>query len=100
MSRPSASFVSLIRLHAPDESLNQHAAQRTKRVAPVGRQPDLAAQTDRISASPEVFAAVVERAHPGAGDNRQLNARVTQFSHNAQPDRLDRPPRQAAEPIL
>src|SRR6266851_1892667 len=100
MSRPSASFVSLIGLHASDESLDQHAAQRPKRIAPVRCQPDLAAQTDRVSASPEVFAAVVERAHPGAGENRQLNARVAQLSHDAQPDWLDRAPRQAAEAVL
>src|SRR5260370_37561852 len=100
MSRPSASFVSLIRLHASDESLNQQAAQRPERIAPVRRQPDLAAQTDRVSAGPEEFAAVVERAHAGAGDDRQLDARIAQLSDHAQADRLDRPPRQAAEAVL
>src|SRR5947207_15472799 len=100
MSRPSASFVSLIRLHASDESLDQHPAQRTKRIAPVRRQPDLAAQADRVSTGPEKLAAIVERAHAGAGDNRQLDACIAQLSDDAQTHRLDRATRQAAEPVL
>ena len=71
-------------------------AQRSQRVAPVRRQPDFAAQADRVGARPEELAAVVEVADTGAGDDRQRDAALAQLRDHPQTNWLDRPARQPA----
>ena len=82
------------------QSADPEALERSERVERHPRQPDRAAQADRIGAGPEELAAIVEVANPGGGDDRQVNARIAKFRDNAQPDRLDRPTGDAAEAVL
>ena len=89
----------IVTCDGPQQPPHRQSAQRGEGVAGIAGQPGGAAQAHRVGAGPEVLAAVVHGPDPAGRDDRQGDPGVAQLGDHPQPDRLDRPAGQAAEPV-